>query len=61
MTTPAALILLITGMVFIPLSVLLAKCHGKRLVYGSGMIILTIVLMIEFAWGQPRPANFFRP
>ncbi len=58
MTTTALLILLVTAMVCIPLSVLLAKRLGKKLVYGSGMIIMAIVLMIVYSWGHLRPASF---
>lgn len=58
MTTAALLILLLTAMVFIPISVLLGKRLGKKIVYGGGMLIMAVVLMIVFAWGHLRPANF---
>lgn len=58
MTTAALLILLVTAMVCIPISVLLAKRLGKKIVYGSGMLIMAVVLMIVFAWGHVKPVNF---
>lgn len=58
MTTPALLILLVTAMLFIPVSVLLGKRIGKKLVYAAGMLIIALVLMILFFFGHLRPINF---
>lgn len=57
-TTIAMLLLLVTAMVFIPISVLLSKKVGKKLVYGSGMLIIAISNMILFFFGHIQPINF---
>lgn len=58
MTTYALLILLVTAMLFIPVSVLLGKRIGKKLVYAAGMLIIAAVLMILFFFGHLKPINF---
>ena len=58
MTTMALLILLVTAMVFIPVSVVLGKRIGKKIIYGSGMVIIAIMLMVLFFWGHVKPVNF---
>lgn len=57
-TTIAMLVLLGTAMVFIPLSVVIAKKTGKKTVYGIGMLIIVFSLMILFFFGHTRPINF---
>lgn len=57
-TTPALLMLLVTTMVFIPVSVVLAKKVGKKLVYGAGMIIIAAVCMVLFFLGHTLGVNF---
>ena len=51
-TTIAMLILLGTAMIFIPVSVLLAKRMGKKGVYGLGMLIFSIVILLLYAVGH---------
>jgi glycoside/pentoside/hexuronide:cation symporter, GPH family len=57
-TTIAILILLLTAMVFIPVSVFLSKKVGKKLVYGGGMAWVAVVLMILFFLGHKHPITF---
>lgn len=57
-TTPAMLILLVTAFVFIPVSVMLSKRFGKKLVYGLGMGIIALGVMIIFFLGHINPVNF---
>jgi GPH family glycoside/pentoside/hexuronide:cation symporter len=50
MTTVAMLILLVTAMAFIPISVVLSKKTGKKFVYGAGMGLFSIaILVLAFA------------
>lgn len=48
MVTYAMLILIVSSIVFIPVSVLLSKKIGKKLVYGAGYIIFAMMLMVIF-------------
>ncbi len=57
-TTIAIVILLVTSMVFIPVSVMLSKKVGKKLVYGGGMAWVAVVLMIIFFFGHKQPITF---
>ncbi|MEW6265736.1 MAG: glycoside-pentoside-hexuronide (GPH):cation symporter [Thermodesulfobacteriota bacterium] len=57
-TTVAMLILLVTAMIFIPLSVVEAKRFGKKPVYGSGLLVLAASLMILFFYGHVYGINF---
>jgi GPH family glycoside/pentoside/hexuronide:cation symporter len=57
-TTIAILILLGTAMLFIPVSVILSKKIGKKLVYGSGMVWTAVVLMLLFLFGHKEPITF---
>lgn len=57
-TTWAMLILIATGMAFIPVSVALSKKVGKKLVYGIGFIVMAIMLMIIFVFGQTQGVAF---
>jgi glycoside/pentoside/hexuronide:cation symporter, GPH family len=57
-TTAAMLILLVTAMIFIPVSVALSKKIGKKIVYGTGMLIFLVALMILFFFGHLYGINF---
>jgi GPH family glycoside/pentoside/hexuronide:cation symporter len=57
-TTIAILILLVTAMFFIPVSVLLSKKVGKKLVYGGGMVWVAAVLIVLFFFGHKQPISF---
>ncbi|MBN1532551.1 MAG: MFS transporter [Spirochaetes bacterium] len=57
-TTAAMLILLVTAMIFIPVSVALSKKVGKKIVYGAGLLIFLIALMILFFFGHLHGINF---
>jgi len=57
-TTWAMLILIATGMAFIPISVALSKRVGKKLVYGIGFIVMAVMLMIIFIFGQTVGVTF---
>ena len=57
-TTAAMLILLVTAMVFIPISVLLSKKLGKKVVYSAGLIILSAGVMVIFFLGHLYPESF---
>jgi GPH family glycoside/pentoside/hexuronide:cation symporter len=57
-TTWAMLILIATGMIFIPVSVALSKRVGKKLVYGIGFVVMAIMLMIIFIFGQTMGVTF---
>lgn len=57
-TTIAMLILLLTAMAFIPVSVLLSKKIGKKLVYGIGMAIFAAATVMLFAFGHLFPVSF---
>jgi GPH family glycoside/pentoside/hexuronide:cation symporter len=57
-TTIGMLILLITAMVFIPVSVLFSKKVGKKLVYGLGIGIYIVGLMLLFLLGHRYGVNY---
>lgn len=57
-TTIAMMFLLVTAMFFIPVSVLLSKRMGKKLVYGSGMFIFSVAVMFIFLFGHTRGVSF---
>jgi len=57
-TTPAMLALLVTAMVFIPISVAVSKKIGKKLTYGLGMFVFSVAIMILFLFGHTRDVNF---
>jgi len=57
-TTIAILILLVTAMVFIPISVIFSKKFGKKLAYGGGMAWVAVVLLILFFFGHKHPITF---
>jgi len=52
MTTVGMLILLVTAMAFIPVSVLVSKRIGKKLVYGAGMAVYAVGLMALLLFGH---------
>jgi len=57
-TTVAMLILLVTAMVFIPVSVLLSKKIGKKAVYAAGLLIMAAGVMVLFFQGHLQPKGF---
>ena len=57
-TTIAMMFLLVTAMVFIPVSVLLSKRIGKKPVYGLGMFIFLVALMFIFLFGHTTGVSF---
>jgi GPH family glycoside/pentoside/hexuronide:cation symporter len=58
MTTPSLIILILTAMLVIPLSVLIARRIGKTPVYAGGMLIIAVGLMVLFGFGHLRPIGF---
>lgn len=58
LTTPAMLLLLVTAMLFIPVSVALSKKIGKKLVYASGLIIMAAAVMLIFLFGHVYSPEF---
>jgi GPH family glycoside/pentoside/hexuronide:cation symporter len=52
-------ILLLTAMVFIPLSVLTAKKIGKKLVYQISFAVLSSTCLLIFLFGHTLGQNFF--
>jgi GPH family glycoside/pentoside/hexuronide:cation symporter len=56
--TTAMLILLVTAMVFIPISVLVSKKYGKKVVYGIGMAVFSLSVLILSIFGHNQPINF---
>ncbi len=57
-TTIAMLILLITAMLFIPVSVMLSKKLGKKVVYALGLGVFALTIMMLFAMGHRYSINF---
>jgi len=57
-TTAAMLILLVTAMVFIPISVLVSKRIGKKVVYGIGMFVFSATTMVLFFFGHLYAVSF---
>jgi len=58
MTTYAMLILIGVAILFIPVSVAMSKKTGKKLVYGTGFIIMAVGLMILFIIGHTMGVAF---
>ncbi|MBW1983677.1 MAG: MFS transporter [Deltaproteobacteria bacterium] len=58
MTTRAMLILLVTAIVFIPISVAVSKKIGKKLAYGVGMFVFSLAIMVLFFFGHTHDVNF---
>jgi GPH family glycoside/pentoside/hexuronide:cation symporter len=59
LTTPAMIILLLTAMVFIPVSVLVSKRIGKKRTYQICFAILSSACLVIFAIGHLMGPNFF--
>jgi GPH family glycoside/pentoside/hexuronide:cation symporter len=57
-TTIGLVILLVTAMVFIPVSVLFSKRVGKKPVYITGMAILAVTSMVLFFFGHTMGLTF---
>ncbi len=57
-TTIGLVILLVTAMIFIPVSVLFSKKVGKKPVYIAGMAILAVTSMILFLFGHTLGLTF---
>jgi len=58
MTTYAMVILIVTAMIFIPVSVALSKKVGKKLVYGAGFVIMAAMLLTIFFLGHILGVTF---
>ncbi|HNW27088.1 MAG TPA: MFS transporter [Spirochaetota bacterium] len=58
MTTTAMLVLLVTAFAFIPVSVILSKKFGKKIVYGAGLLIFAANVMVMFFLGHLYPVTF---
>jgi glycoside/pentoside/hexuronide:cation symporter, GPH family len=58
MTTAAMVALLVTAMVFIPVSVVASKKIGKKAAYGFGMGVFSAAIMVLFFFGHLRPPSF---
>jgi len=58
MTTYALLILLVTAMLFIPVSVLISKKTGKKFVYAASFAIMALTLLVLFFFGAAQGVNF---
>ena len=58
MTTYAMLILIGVAILFIPVSVAMSKKTGKKLVYGTGFIIMAVGLMVMFMVGHTMGVAF---
>jgi GPH family glycoside/pentoside/hexuronide:cation symporter len=57
-TTFAMVILIVTGMIFIPVSVAMSKRMGKKRVYGIGFVVMAVMLMIIFIFGETMGVTF---
>ena len=57
-TTYAMLILIVTALLFIPVSVWLSKKVGKKLVYGMGFLSMALGLIVLFFFGQIYGVTF---
>ena len=58
MTTRSLVILILTAMLAIPLSVLIARRVGKTPVYAAGLLIMAVALMVLFGFGHEQPVGF---
>jgi GPH family glycoside/pentoside/hexuronide:cation symporter len=59
LATPAMVALLLVAMVFIPISVLIAKKIGKKLVYQICFVIMGSTCLLIFLFGHTLGQNFF--
>ncbi len=55
LTTIAMVILLVTAMVFIPVSILVSKKLGKKIVYAIGMLTFAFAMVVLFFIGHKFP------
>lgn len=51
-------ILIVTALIFIPVSVALSKKTGKKFVYGAGFVIIAAICMVLFLFGHRLHVNF---
>ena len=51
-------ILIVTALLFIPVSVFLSKKTGKKFVYGAGMVIIAAICMVLFIFGHRLDVSF---
>jgi GPH family glycoside/pentoside/hexuronide:cation symporter len=58
MTTIAMLLLIGVAILFIPVSVAMSKKTGKKLVYGTGFVIMAVGLMVLFLMGHTMGVTF---
>jgi GPH family glycoside/pentoside/hexuronide:cation symporter len=58
MTTIAMLLLIGIAILFIPVSVAMSKKTGKKLVYGTGFVIMAVGLMVLFFLGHTLGVTF---
>jgi GPH family glycoside/pentoside/hexuronide:cation symporter len=58
MTTYAMLLFIGVAMLFIPVSVAMSKKTGKKLVYGTGFVIMAVGLMMMFFMGNTMGIAF---
>lgn len=58
LTTAAMVVLLLTAMVFIPVSVLASRRIGKKGAYGLGMVVFAVAIMVIFCFGHRQPPMF---
>lgn len=58
MTTYAMLIFIGVAMLFIPVSVIMSKRTGKKIVYGTGFVIMAVGLMVLFFLGHTQGIAF---
>ena len=59
MTTAAMVTLLVTAMVFIPVSVVVSKKTGKKAAYGFGLLAFAASIMVLFFFGHLHPPIIF--
>jgi GPH family glycoside/pentoside/hexuronide:cation symporter len=58
MVTYAMILLMVTSVIFIPISVAISKKTGKKLVYGAACIIMAVSVMVLFLFGHTLGLNF---
>ncbi len=58
MTTIAMVILILTAMLFIPVSVVMSKKVGKKLSYATGFTVMALSLMVLFFFGHNLGMTF---
>ena len=58
MVTYAMILLMVTSVIFIPISVAISKKTGKKFVYGAACIIMAASVMVLFFFGHTLGLNF---